>query len=148
MIDNNPQKSQPEDKRRPNIVITDNYIRPQSISTVPGNRTYASMTKYGKKTCIVGDSRIKKVRRNIVNNSIANGNAYLKYFSGAKVRHLDHFIESTLSENQPGKVILHIGSNDMTNRNVEDINISTIADEVISTGKKCAMFVAKNVVTL
>ena len=76
--DNNPQKSQPEVKRGPN----ENYIRSQNIKTGPGNSTYASGTKYGKKICIVDDSHVKRVRRNIF---IANGNAYLKSFSGAEV---------------------------------------------------------------
>ena len=69
-IDNNPQKSQPEVKRRPNIAITVNLIRSQNIKTVLGNRTYASMTKYGKKICIIVDSHITSVGRNIFNTSI------------------------------------------------------------------------------
>ena len=48
---------------------------------------YTSMTKYGNKRYIVGGSHIKRVRRNIFKISIANGYAYLKSFSGAKVRH-------------------------------------------------------------
>ena len=35
---------------------------------------------------------LKSVRRNMFNNSIANRNAYLKTFSGAKVRHLDNLL--------------------------------------------------------
>ena len=81
---NNPQKSQPEVKRKSNIAITENHIRSQNIKIVPGNRTYASMTKYGKKICIIDVSHIKRVERNIFNNSIENGNAYLKSFNGAK----------------------------------------------------------------
>ena len=63
---------------------------------------YVSITKYEKKIFNVGDSHIKRVRRNIFNNSIAYGNAYLKSFNGAEVRHFfDHFIELTLSEDNP-----------------------------------------------
>ena len=60
------------------------------------------MIRYGK-NCIVGDSHIKRIRKNIFNNSIANGNAYLKSWSEAKVRHLDHFLELTwpLREKSP-----------------------------------------------
>ena len=46
--------------RRAHIAITENYIRSQNIKTVPGDRTYATVTKYGKKTSIVGDSPIKR----------------------------------------------------------------------------------------
>ena len=76
------------------------------------------MTKYGKKICIVGESYIKRVKRNIFNNSRANENVQLKYFRGAKVRYLNHFIELTLSEDKLD--MLHIGSNDISHRNIED----------------------------
>ena len=64
------------------------------------------MTKCGKKICITGDSHIKRVRRNIFNNVTENGKAYLKSLSVAKVQHLHHFIELTLSEDQPNMVII------------------------------------------
>ena len=88
---------------------------------------------------------IKSVRRNMFNNSIANGNAYSKTFSGAKVGHLDNFIESTLSKDKSEMVILHIGSNEIADSNMEDIKISTIVD-VISIDKKCVMFSVKDIV--
>ena len=88
---------------------------------------------------------LKSVRRNMINNSIANGNAYSKTFSGAKVGHLDNFIESTLSKDKSEMVILHIGSNEIADSNMEDIKISTIVD-VISIDKKCVMFSVKDVV--
>ena len=88
---------------------------------------------------------LKSVRRNMFNNSIANGNAYSKTFSGAKVGHLDNFIESTLSKDKSDMVILHIGSNEIADSNMEDIKISTIVD-VISIDKKCVMFSVKDVV--
>ena len=79
------------------------------------------------------------------NNSIANGNAYSKTFSEVKVGHLDNFIESTLSKDKSDMVILHIGSNEIADSNMEDIKISTIVD-VISIDKKCVMFSVKDVV--
>ena len=88
---------------------------------------------------------LKSVRRNMFNNSIANGNAYSKTFSGAKVGHLDNFIESTLSKDKSEMVILHIGSNEIADSNMEDIKISTIVD-VISIDKKCVMFSVKDIV--
>ena len=51
---------------------------------------------------------------------MANGNVYSKPFNEAKVWHLDHFIELTLSGDKPYLVILHIGSNDATHKNVEE----------------------------
>ena len=93
-------------RRRPNIAISENHIRFQNIKIAPGNSTYASMTKYGKKLCIIGDSHIKRVRRNVFNNLTENGKPYLKSFRGAKVQHLHHFIELILSEDHPNMVII------------------------------------------
>ena len=75
---------------------------------------------------------MKRVRRNIFNNSIAKGNSYLKSFSGAKVRHLDHLTELTLSKDKLTMFIFYFGSNEITHRNLEDINCNTNFDEVIS----------------
>ena len=75
----------------------------------------------GKIICIAGDSHFRKVRRNIFNNLTANGNTYLKSFSRAKVQHLGDFIELTSLEDKPDIVILHMGSNDINHRNVEDM---------------------------
>ena len=44
------------------------------------------------------------------------------------------------------KVISHILCNEITDRNMEDINISAIVDEVISIGEKCAVLSVKEVV--
>ena len=75
----------------------------------------------GKIICIAGDSHFRKVRRNIFNNLTANKNTYLKSFSRAKVQHLGDFIELTSLEDKPDIVILHMGSNDINHRNVEDM---------------------------
>ena len=47
--------------------ITANEINTKSknsISTVPGNQSFASITKHGKKTCILGDSHIRRIKKN------------------------------------------------------------------------------------
>ena len=99
-IGNNPQKSHQGVKRRPSIA--------QNIKNVPGDRVYAIKTKYGKKIGIVGNSQIKRFRRNIFNNLKENRNANLKYFSQAKVWHPDHVTELTLLEDKPDIVKLYI----------------------------------------
>ena len=38
---------------------------PQKIA--PGNRTYASATKYGKKTIAIGDSHRRRINRKLFN---------------------------------------------------------------------------------
>ena len=53
---NNHQKNQSGVKRRPHDAIAENYIRSQNIKTVPGNKKYVGMTKYGKKICSADES--------------------------------------------------------------------------------------------
>ena len=49
---------------RPTIAITENYVKAQSenpVRAVPENRSYYSTPKYGKKTCVVGDSQMRRI---------------------------------------------------------------------------------------
>ena len=43
------------------------------------------------KICIIGDSYIKHLRKDIFNGSINNGNAHLKFFNGTNIRQLNIF---------------------------------------------------------
>ena len=43
------------------------------------------------KICIIGDSHIKHLRKDIFNGSINNGNAHLKFFNGTNIRQLNIF---------------------------------------------------------
>ena len=73
---------------RPTNAITDNQNNTESknsLRTVAGNQSYADTTKYSKKTCIVGDSHIRRIKKNLFNNSIIEGKAHLKRFSGATI---------------------------------------------------------------
>ena len=52
---------------RPSNAIIANEINTKnknSIRTVPGNQSYTSTTKHGKKTCIVGDIYIRRIKKN------------------------------------------------------------------------------------
>lgn len=68
---------------------------------------------------------------------MANGNVYSKPFNEAKVRHLDHFIELTLSGDKP---YLYCTLVLMTQFTKMWKNIITIVDDVIGIGKIYAMF--------
>ena len=57
------QRVSKKSKKSSNIATTENYIMSQNIKTVPCDGAYASMTKYGKKICIVGHNHIKRVRK-------------------------------------------------------------------------------------
>ena len=68
---------------RPSNAIIANEVNTKcknSIRTVPGNQSYASNTKHGKKTCIVGDSHIRRIKKKLFNNSINEGKSTLEQF--------------------------------------------------------------------
>ena len=127
-----------------------NYNNAQTenpVVTVPGIRSsYSSSTKYGKKICVVCDSHIRRIKRNMFNNSLCEAKAHLKGFSGANTKPLDHFITLTLVEDRPGIVIIHIGSNDITHNTVNQIDVKVIVNGIINTGKKFLSYGVKEMI--
>ena len=67
--------------------------------------------KHSKKTCIVGDSHIRRIKKNLFNNSITGGKAHLNNFSGANINRLDHFISPNLEEDRADIITIHVGLN-------------------------------------
>ena len=111
-----------------------------SIRTVPGNQSYASPTKHSKKTCIVGDSHIQRIKKNLFNNSINEGKAHLNSFSGATINRLDDFTTPILEEDRPDIVIIYVGSNDITHNTINNIYAKGISKRIIDIGKKCLLY--------
>ena len=116
------------------------------VVTVPGNRSYSSTTKFGKKICVVGDSHIRRIKRNLFNNSLCEGKAHLNGFNGANIKRLDHFITPTLVEDRPDIVIIHIGSNDITHNIVGQVDVKDNVNRIINIGKKCLSYGVKEVI--
>ena len=143
-IQNTKSKSRAEKIKSSSIRTTvANYNNAQienPVVTVPGNRPYSSTTKFGKKICVVGDSHIRRIKRNLFNNSLCEGKAHLNGFNGANIKRLDHFITPTLVEDRPDIVIIHIGSNDITHNTVDQIDMKDIENRIINTGKKCLSY--------
>ena len=49
--------------RRPNIWTTQSYLRKYNPSTVPENSSYATVSKFGKKIFVLGESHVKTIKR-------------------------------------------------------------------------------------
>ena len=130
--------------KRPNICTTEKYLEHQNQNIVPGDRTYAETTKNGKKVFLIGDSHVKRIKRNLFNKSLISGKSYIKTFSGSNTKQLNHYILPTLVDESPDIVIIHIGSNDITDRINTDPN--KLAEGIINIGKKCKQFGVKEVV--
>ena len=102
----------------------------QKIS--PGNVTYASATKHGKKVSVIGDSHLRRSNRNIFKEPLAYCGGNLKYFSGAKTLDLEHYMKLALNNNRPDAVIIQIGWNDLDFRNsISETAVKDIAEHII-----------------
>ena len=77
-------------KKSADITLSEN-IPPR---VVPGNRTYASTVKYGKKVLLIGDSHIRGIKRNLFDNSMDHAKSYIKSHSGAKAWQLAYLMTS------------------------------------------------------
>ena len=111
-----------ERKRRPDICITKNYIRNFTLVTISGNSNYASISKSGCKIFVVGDSHVKQIRRIDFNIELRHGKVYVRSFSGATSKQLDHYIMPSLVDDKPDAFIIHVGTNDILyNASYEDI---------------------------
>ena len=137
----NSKKSHPiklielERKRRPDICVTENYIKNFIPVTIPVNSNYASIPKNGRKILVVGDSHIKRIRRIDFNKELRNDKAYFRSFSGATSKQLDHCIIPSLVDDKSDAVIIHVGTNDILyNASYEDI-----AGNIIKIGSNPAL---------
>ena len=82
--------------RRPNVCITENYLRNYNPPTVPRGSNYATVSKFGKRMFVVGDSHVKRIKHLDFNKELRSGKEFLKPFSGANSKQLDHYIIPTL----------------------------------------------------
>ena len=114
---------------------------------VPGNRTFSSITKNGKKICVIGDSHLNRIRTYQFNKSITKGKAYLSVFRGATIRRLKYHVIPTLVEDKPDVIIIHVGCNDIYDiKNIKDLNTSKVVDEIIDIGKLCTNYGVKEII--
>ena len=91
----------------------------------------------------MGNSHIRRIKKNLFNNSLIEGKAYLGSFSGATINRLHHFITLILEEDPPDIVIIHVGSNDFTHNTINSIDAKDISKRIIDIGKKCLLCGAK-----
>ena len=117
--------------RRPEPVVNQYPEREK----VFGNLKNTSSTRKRSFIRILSDSIPKGLRHNSFNEMIHDGYAKFKCFPGAKISHLDHYSEPTLTEDKPDLVLLHVGINNIlsSDKNSND----QIADDIIKIGKKC-----------
>ena len=88
------------------------------------NDTVTSQNKGGtnpKKILLVGDSTVKNIKEWRLNKRIKFSVA-VKSIPGATTKGMKHHIKECLEDNSPDSIILHVGTNNLKNKeSVEDI---------------------------
>ena len=83
----------------------------QNSAVVPGNRSYAITTKYGKKVIVVLNSHLRGINRKLFSNSLLKCRSCLEYFSGARTKELEYYVTSILKDEKPDIIVIDIGFN-------------------------------------
>ena len=85
----------------------------------PGMKTYAGAipTKGSKKSYIIGNSHLNKIREDKFKESLTNAPVYVKSFSDAKTNQLHYYVVPMLVDDKPNNVVIQIGSNEITKSN-------------------------------
>ena len=126
-------------RRRPTVIPPKFPERGDKYSkkVVPGNKSYADHLKYGKSVCLVGDSILGRIRVPELNKCLREGgvnvNLKKKFFPGAKAHEVGHYILPTLDELQPDVMIIHVGTNNLQQRNFD---ATTLASEILDVGQR------------
>ena len=115
-------------------------IKSRRVVTVPGNRSYSSTTKYDKKIYGVTDSHIRRIKRNLFNNSLYEGKAQVNGFSGGNIKRLDLGRRSTRYCDHSYRIQC------ITHNTVDQIDAKDIVNRIINTGKKCLSYGVKEVI--
>ena len=69
----------------------------------------------------------------------------MKSFSGANTNQLDYYVVPLLVDEKPDNVVIHIGSNDITKFNYNNVNAEELAHRIINIGLKCRSYGVSNI---
>ena len=103
-------------------------------------------SKGKKKSYIIGDSHLNRIRKHQFKESTAKAQVYVKSFSGANTNQLDYYVVPLLLvDEKPDNVVIHIGSNDITKFNYNNVNAEELAHRIINIGLKCRSYGVSNI---
>jgi hypothetical protein len=129
------QYSSTTNRRRPVVCCSENHLKNfQPIR--PGRSSFAQAVNQGRRIFIAADSMTQRIRKKELYTHI-NGFATIKSFPGVTPNYLHHYILPHLIEHCPDTLLLHVGTNELTNR---DKSASQIAEDILSAGKTAISF--------
>ena len=112
---------------------TENNLTHPVKRTIPGNSSYADLTKNGKKICILSSSLTKPINMNDFNNRLASGVAIKRAHGGATASQLKYYAQATLKEDYPDRAIISVGTNNLTKKDQTPLQIAEEIIEVVQT---------------
>ena len=132
-------------KRRPTAVINQFPERDtlgvseQSKNLIPG---YNEAVSFGWKVYVLGTSMVKGIRRKEFNSFLKKCNTRFRPFIGATIKQMETYVKAIIQDDTPDVVILHIGCNDISNKNM---SANDIAEGIINIGRYCKEHNVNNV---
>lgn len=79
---------------------------------------------------IIGDSHLKKTKRNKLHNSFRKAKCIVKSFSRGNIQDLEHYATTHLENDKKEIAVIHIGSNNASYKYL-DIDASMLAEKNI-----------------
>ena len=101
---------------------------------VPGNPSYADISRLRKKLVIVGDSICRPIDMADFEGNLERGESRKRYFRGATVSQIHHYIDAVLEEDAPDRIILCMGTNNFTKKQQSAVDTAT---EILNLVHKC-----------
>ena len=130
------------EKNKRDVFITENYILNHTVpqrKVAPGIDSYAGVVnKERSKLLIVGDSHVRRLNKKNLNSALqGKSSVFMKSYSGANLAYFEYHVTPNLMFDTPDSIIIHIGSNDIVMRTVDNIDAKDIAEKIIKIGKRC-----------
>ena len=91
---------------------------------------------------MLGASIIMRIRRNEFNFCLRKCNTRFRLFTGATIKQIETYVKPILQDDTTDVVILHIGCNDISNRNM---SANDIAEGIINIRRYCKEHNVNNV---
>ena len=112
----------------------------RSKSLIPGYTSEA--VRFGRKAYVLGTSIVKGIRRNEFNSCLKKYNTRFIPLIGATIKQMETYVKPIIQDDTPDVVILHIGCNDISNKNM---SANDIAEGIINIGRYCKEHNVNNV---
>ena len=103
-------------------------------NVVPGNTKFNEAVGFGRKAYVLGTSMVKGIRRIEFNSYLNKCSTRFRPFVGATLKQMETYVQPIINDDTPDVVILHIGCNDISDKNK---SASDIAQGIINIGIYC-----------